>query len=109
MLQDLLNAIHAGWDAFWAIPHIRVWLIVGWLTYLVWLGGWIVLQKREPAATLSWLMSLAFLPYLGFLIYYLLGPQKSSGTACAVHDGASHWARSTMKAAIPNTLKCSAW
>ena len=76
MLQDLLNAIHAGWDAFWAIPHIRVWLIVGWLTYLVWLGGWIVLQKREPAATLSWLMSLAFLPYLGFLIYYLLGPQK---------------------------------
>ena len=75
-LQDLLNALHTGWDGFWAIPHIKTWLILGWLTYLVWLGGWIILQKREPAATLSWLMSLAFLPYLGFLIYYLLGPQK---------------------------------
>ncbi|MBE2210854.1 MAG: cardiolipin synthase [Xanthomonadaceae bacterium] len=75
-MQDLLNAIHAGWDAFWAIPHIKTWLLVGWLAYLLWLSGWIVLQKREPAATLSWLMCLAFLPYLGFLIYYLLGPQK---------------------------------
>ena len=38
--------------------------------------GWIVLQKREPVATLSWVMSLALLPYVGFLIYFLLGPQK---------------------------------
>lgn len=44
--------------------------------YLVWIGGWIILQKREPVATLSWLISLAALPYLGFLIYYFLGPQK---------------------------------
>ncbi len=75
-MQDLLNAIHAGWEAFWALPHIKTWLILGWLTYLVWLGGWIILQKREPAATLSWLLSLALLPYIGFLIYYLFGPQK---------------------------------
>lgn len=75
-MQDFLNAVQAGWAGFWTIPHVRTWLTLGWLTYLVWLGGWIVLQKREPAATLSWLMSLALLPYVGFLVYYLFGPQK---------------------------------
>ena len=51
-MADLLHA----WDTFWAIPHIRAWLTAGWLLYLAWLGLWIVLQKREPAATLSWLI-----------------------------------------------------
>ena len=64
------------WAAFWSIPHIGPLVTIAWLAYLVWLGGWIVLQKREPAATLSWLLSLALLPYLGFAIYYLFGPQK---------------------------------
>ena len=40
------------------------------------LGGWIVLQKREPVATLSWLLGLAVLPYLGFLVYHVFGPQR---------------------------------
>ena len=72
MFDFLLQA----WNALWSTPHIRAWLTVGWLTYLAWLGVWIVLQKREPVATLSWLLSLAMLPYLGYLIYFLLGPQK---------------------------------
>src|SRR5690606_1109589 len=33
-------------------------------------------QKREPVATLSWLLGLALLPYVGFLIYHVFGPQK---------------------------------
>jgi len=37
----------------------------GWLAYLVVLASWIVLQKREPIATLSWLLSLALLPWIG--------------------------------------------
>src|SRR5690606_39283713 len=65
-----------AWHAFWAIPHIRLLLAAGWIAYLFGLGVWIVLQKREPAATLSWLVSLAALPYLGFLIYHVFGPQK---------------------------------
>ncbi len=76
MFQEMLNALNDAWQALWSLPHIKTWLMLGWLTYLVWLGGWILLQKREPAATLSWLLSLAFLPYIGFLIYYLFGPQK---------------------------------
>ena len=57
-------------------PHLMLWLGLFWGAYLVWLAGWIVLQKREPVATLSWIMSLALLPLLGLLIYHLLGPQR---------------------------------
>ncbi|HST45720.1 MAG TPA: cardiolipin synthase [Luteimonas sp.] len=64
------------WEALAAIPHVGVWLTVGWLGYLALLGSWIVLQKREPVATLSWLLGLALLPYLGFLVYHVFGPQK---------------------------------
>ena len=68
------------WDGLHRIPVIGpklgLALLIGWLTYLILLGSWIVLQKREPVATLSWLLGLALLPYVGFLIYHLLGPQK---------------------------------
>ena len=74
----MLETIQALWREFWAIPHIRLYLTAGWAMYLAGLGVWIVLQKREPAATLSWLISLAALPYAGFLIYYVFGPQKIS-------------------------------
>lgn len=70
----------ALWDWLDGIPGFGPWLglglFVGWIVYMIVLGGWIVLQKREPVATLSWLLGLALLPYVGFLIYHLLGPQK---------------------------------
>lgn len=65
-----------GLHALWMLPHARTWLTLVWVLYLIGLGGWIVLQKREPVATLSWLVSLAALPMVGFLIYYVLGPQR---------------------------------
>ena len=71
-----MDALIAGWHALWAIPHLKLYLTVFWLGYLVLLGGWIVLQKREPVATLSWLLGLALLPYVGFLIYHVFGPQR---------------------------------
>jgi hypothetical protein len=52
----MLDWLGEGWAALLAIPRIEFWLIAGWLGYLVLLGGWIVLQKREPVATLSWLL-----------------------------------------------------
>jgi cardiolipin synthase len=67
-LEDTLTAL--------AEPRLGLYLLLAWLAYMLGLGVWIVLQKREPVATLSWLMSLALLPYVGFLIYFLLGPQK---------------------------------
>lgn len=72
MLESLQNL----WQALVSIPHLGLYLTVGWLGYLIWLGGWIILQKREPVATLSWLLGLALLPYLGFVIYAVFGPQR---------------------------------
>jgi cardiolipin synthase len=36
----------------------------------------IIQQRRTPAATIAWLMVLAFLPILGWLVYRLIGPQR---------------------------------
>ena len=61
-----------AWHAFLQAEHLIAWLVLAWLVYVFWVGGWILLQKREPAATISWLLGLALLPYLGFLVYYFL-------------------------------------
>src|SRR5690606_12243623 len=64
------------WNALASAPHLRLYLAMGWGLYLLVLGGWIILQKREPVATLSWLLGLALLPYVGFLVYHVFGPQR---------------------------------
>jgi len=68
--------VQRAWEWFATMPHLVTLLTVGWALYLLVLGMWIVLQKREPVATLSWLFGLALLPYLGFLVYHVFGPQK---------------------------------
>lgn len=70
------QSLHDAWLALLDLHDIRWILGVGWAIYIVGLGGWIVLQKREPVATLSWLFGLALLPYLGFIVYWWLGPQR---------------------------------
>lgn len=72
----MADALLQFWHTLLAAPHIRAWLTIAWLLYFLGLGSWILLQKREPVATLSWLISLAALPYLGFFIYYIFGPQR---------------------------------
>lgn len=44
--------------------------------YVVLLCGWILLEKRSPAATLAWILGLIALPGAGFLIYFFLGPRR---------------------------------
>ena len=72
MFDPLLDA----WQALSQVHGIALYLTLFYLAYLVGLGGWIVLQKREPVATLSWLLGLALLPYVGFIVYHYLGPQR---------------------------------
>lgn len=72
----MLDLLSQWWDQALTDEMLPVYLAGLWLAYMVPLCGWIILQKREPAATLSWLVSLAALPYVGFLIYYVLGPQR---------------------------------
>jgi cardiolipin synthase len=47
-----------------------------WAANALLLSVWIVLQKRPPLSTLSWILALALLPVIGFVIYFFLGPQK---------------------------------
>lgn len=51
-------------------------LSLAWSAYIAVLSVWIVMQKRAPVSTMSWILSLALLPYLGFFVYYFLGPQR---------------------------------
>lgn len=57
-------------------PHLWVGIWALWAINIALLSGWVILQKREAAATLSWLFALAFLPVIGFVIYHFLGPQR---------------------------------
>jgi len=70
------NPLRELWDWLASVPHIGLYLGLGWALYLLFLGGWIVLQKRAPVATLSWLLGLAALPYVGFVVYIVFGPQR---------------------------------
>lgn len=44
--------------------------------WVVGLAAWIVLERRSPVATLAWIVTLAWLPAVGILIYYFLGPRR---------------------------------
>ena len=44
--------------------------------YVLLLSGWILLEKRSPAATLAWIFGLIALPGTGFVIYFFLGPRR---------------------------------
>jgi cardiolipin synthase len=57
-------------------PEVLTVLTVLWLLYVLLLAVWIVMLKRSPVATVAWLISLAGLPYIGFFIFYFLGPQR---------------------------------
>jgi len=72
----MFDLLQQAWAMLWSIPHAGLYLTIGWIAYLLGLGVWIVLQKREPVATISWLVSLATLPYVGFLIYHVFGPHR---------------------------------
>lgn len=52
------------------------WVSLAWGLHIAGLAVWIILQKREPVATLTWVLALALLPVLGFIIYFFLGPRR---------------------------------
>ncbi|MEZ4400075.1 MAG: cardiolipin synthase [Kofleriaceae bacterium] len=55
------------------------WTLLLTLAELVWIviaGVVIVLQRRTATSTLAWLLALAFLPIIGLLIYWVIGPQR---------------------------------
>jgi cardiolipin synthase len=51
-------------------------LTVAEVLYVVGLATWILFEKRSPVATLAWILSLVALPYVGFVIFFFLGPRR---------------------------------
>lgn len=56
--------------------HVKLWLSMGWTFYIVVVSVWILMQRSQPVATLSWLLSMAALPVVGLMVYYYFGPQR---------------------------------
>lgn len=89
-------------DALLALWHsdAHMWTVsIVWPAYLLVMTVWILLQRHPPAATLGWLLSLAFLPIIGLGVYYVFGPQRlrrqrrqrlRSRRAALVLDSAAH-------------------
>ena len=72
----LIHGSTSASDLLRSVPHLFGYVTLLWVFYAIGLCLWIVLQKREPAATLAWILSLVLIPYLGFFIYYIFGPQR---------------------------------
>lgn len=51
-------------------------LTIAEVLYVVALATWILFEKRPPVATLAWILSLIALPYVGFVIFFFLGPRR---------------------------------
>lgn len=72
----MTDALARLWWTVATIPNLTAYLYTAWTIYIVWLCAWVVLQKRDPVATLAWILILGAIPYIGFAIYFVLGPQR---------------------------------
>ena len=46
------------------------------IIYVVVLCTWILFEKRPPVSTLAWILALVALPYVGFHVFFFLGPRR---------------------------------
>lgn len=58
-----------------AMSHLTL-LLVAEIAWVCGLSAWIIMERRSPQATLAWVFALAWLPYLGILVYLLVGPRR---------------------------------
>lgn len=65
-----------SWHKLISHEHLKATLSVVWSVYVVVVSVWILMQRRAPVATMSWLLSMAALPVVGLVVYYFLGPQR---------------------------------
>src|SRR5690606_1270456 len=98
------ETLHSLWTSLSSMAWLTEALVITYVVYLLLLACYIVLQKREPVATLSWLLSLAALPYIGLLVFYLFGPQKI--TRQRLRRGRSREGMSTYSLVCPPDGHC---
>jgi len=83
-----LSSLDPGVVPWWTIlTFVEVsWVVLISLT--------IILERRSPVATLAWIGALAWLPLLGFVIYYFFGPRRLRRRKLRRQEGARLLARS---------------
>ena len=67
MWAELLNLL--GGYASWLVAGLA-------FAHLIALFGFVLVERREPSSTLSWVFALVFLPGVGLLMWLLIGPQR---------------------------------
>jgi cardiolipin synthase len=58
------------------LARLRWVLELAFIAYVVIISGFLLLERRRPAATLAWLFALVFLPVAGLLAYVLIGRRR---------------------------------
>lgn len=56
-------------------PH-WLWTALGTLAHLLVVVGFLLVERRQPAATLAWVVVLIFVPYVGIAAYFMFGPPR---------------------------------
>ena len=51
-------------------------ITIAQLVYVAGLAVWILFEKRSPLATIAWILALFALPYVGFIVFFFLGPRR---------------------------------
>ncbi len=52
------------------------WIVTAVAVWSLFFSFYVVSQRRSPASTIAWILVLGFLPLLGFVVYYFLGPRR---------------------------------
>lgn len=60
----------------WVSEHWRALLAVIEVLWILWLSAFVLLEQRSPVSTLAWILGLAALPVVGFVVYYSAGPRR---------------------------------
>ncbi len=66
-------ARQAGKEAEGLVSDIHFWIDVLFYAYLAIAALYLLLDNREPATTMAWLLLFILLPIVGFVIYFFLG------------------------------------
>jgi cardiolipin synthase len=67
---------HDEWTYYSSLALFVTILSVLEIFYVVVLATWILFEKRPPVSTLAWILALVALPYVGFIVFFFLGPRR---------------------------------
>lgn len=70
-MKDLVNQLTIDWVHWWELLVNWYWLPL--FIFYIGVMSTILIENRNPSKTVSWIMVIFFIPFLGLLLYYLFG------------------------------------